>query len=482
MLSTERFLWPESIATVDRLAAERLLKPYCDATLEEAIFLAFLIHASRTGYPCIKISASQITPLPNENLIPSILEGAKRVPSNLILRLEEQYYLPHQFSLQKTCFEEWERLTKAHSLFPLTAPPEIEGLTEEQAQAVKIGCQSLVFILTGGPGTGKTHTAGRLLKALQKDSKQIAIAAPTGKAALTLEKSLENSFGCNLKAKTLHALLGVKADGSFPERLTALPYDIILIDEASMINTEMMTRLLSSIKTGAQLFLMGDPHQLPPVEGTPIFPLLVEKHTAKVKLTKCLRAETKELVEFAESIRQGATLTSNSSVQFLADSLETVLAQHLNFFPQKILSENELLSAFQKFRILTPLKVGPSGSIAVNQWIRKRLYKEGINAVPIMITANDYRLELFNGEVGILLTGFNSPEKEYVYFASGKKLPALLLPSYELAYAMTVHKSQGSEFDQVLLLLPNVPASKSIPLLYTAVTRARKKILFWQET
>lgn len=463
MLLTERFAWPESISLLDRLAAEQLLEKFPEAALTEALFLACLIHASRTGQSSVEIKEALLH------------EGV----ASLIIQEGERYYLPHNFALEQTCFKEWGRLMQANPLYPLDAEPQKESLTDEQAKAVEMGSRSLVFILTGGPGTGKTYTAGRLLQTLQKGSKQIAIAAPTGKAALTLEKSL----GGSLKAKTLHALLSVKADGSFPERLTALPYDIILIDEASMINTEMMARLLSSIKSGAQLILMGDPYQLPPVDGTPIFPLLVEKHAAKVELTKCLRAETKDLVEFAEFLRQGGKAhASNPSVQFLEDPLEEVLKAHLHHFPQNILPEEELLASFQKFRILTPLKVGPAGSIAVNQWIAKQLQKDGLNAIPIMITANDYRLELFNGEVGILMTRFPISEEDYVYFASGKKLPALLLPPYELAYAMTVHKSQGSEFEQVLLLLPEVQASESIPLLYTAVTRARKKITLWRES
>jgi exodeoxyribonuclease V alpha subunit len=487
-----------TFATVDKKAAELVLNGGSD--LKEAALVAYLIASARAGYASIEIKDDSVTPAlsQDETLLRHVIEGSKTLlmEDKPLIKVENSYYLQRNFSLEQTCLQEWERLKRSkplHTLNESIFEQELtlhDSLTIEQKNAVETGCRSLVFILTGGPGTGKTYTAGRLLGTLLKSlnsSCEIALAAPTGKAALTLEKALGSYLPGGLaKAKTLHALLGVRKDGSYPERRTMLPYDIILVDEASMIDIELMSHLLASIKSGARLILMGDPSQLPPVEGAPIFPTLAQTHQAKSQLTKCLRAETKELVSFAESILKGQPFQESESIQFIdpKESLESVLLSHLNRFPKNLpldATPDEWLAAFQKFRILTPLKVGPAGSVAINRFVAKHLQER---AIPLMITSNDYRMDLFNGEIGILITeGREIPEffgeNDYVFFASGKKIPALLLPSYELAYAMTVHKSQGSEFDEVLLLLPETATPVSIPLLYTAVTRARKKITLW---
>lgn len=493
LLESETF----TFATVDKKTAELALKG--SSNLKEAAFLAYLIASARAGHASIEIKDNVVTPalFQNKVLLDHIVEGSKTLSiENAIVKVNCRYYLQRNYSLEKTCLQEWERLKQSsplHTLEESIFKQELmlhDSLTVEQKNAVETGCRSLVFILTGGPGTGKTYTAGRLLGTLLKSINtecQIALAAPTGKAALTLEKALMSYIPGGLaKAKTLHALLGVRKDGSYPERCTMLPYDIILVDEASMIDIELMSHLLSSIKSGARLILMGDPFQLPPVEGAPIFPELSATHKDKAHLTKCLRAETTELVSFAEAIKNKQPYLASASIQFIdpSEPLESVLLSHLKYFPKNLPSDatpDHWLAAFQKFRILTPLKIGPAGSVAINRFVAKHMQGR---VIPLMITSNDYRMDLFNGEIGVLITeGAGVPEffsrNDYVFFASGKKVPALLLPSYELAYAMTVHKSQGSEFDEVLLLLPETATQVSVPLLYTAVTRARKKITLW---
>lgn len=453
------------IETIDTYTAEYLLKDEPLRSEAQMKALAQLIAASRAGITSMEF-----------DLDLSHLKG--------IVFHQGRYYLQKNFALEQRCIREWERLTKATPLHPIDLDlfeNELinSTLTEEQKHACRAGCRSLVFILTGGPGTGKTYTAGRLIEILQKAAPfhQIALAAPTGKAALNLEKSLR----IKASTKTIHALLGIRSNGSYPEP-SILPYDLVLIDEASMIDIELMGHLFASIKTGAKLILMGDPYQLPPVDGAPIFPSLVQKAAAKIDLKQCLRAETSDLITFAEEIKLGQTPKINDSVKFLkTENLNTLLSAHLDLFPQSNLPPHEWLEAFQKFRILSPTKIGPTGSIAVNQWISNHLRTR---VIPIMITANDYRMGLFNGEVGVLIAEQPNrleffSENDHVYFLSGKKIPAPLLPPFELAYAMTVHKSQGSEFEHVLLLAPEGIASLSTPLLYTAVTRARKSITIW---
>lgn len=501
-----------TIDSIDKTGSEFLLKNQVNATLSHGAFIAFLLAASRLGYPSIKLEKDRLYPalediwIADAQLMGHIWQGANTLPNDLahaVIQKENEYFLQKNFTLQKKCFDEWERLKLAKPLLPIE-PMVLEHkikelqsgslLTDEQRAALHLGLESSLFILTGGPGTGKTYTAARLLDTLLKCIQKpcvVALAAPTGKAALTLENALKNYFKEDIpfKAKTLHSLLGIRADGRVQKNIETLNADIILVDEASMIDMELMATLLASIKTGARLLLMGDPYQLPPVDGAPIFPKLCQEHLTVGKLTRCLRAETLELVHFAESIRTKVSFQPTKAVEFLDSqmSLDSLLESYFSRFPNLVPFDSpleELFGAFQKFRILTPLKVGPVGAFAINQWVYKRLRKTGLNAVPLMITTNDYRLELFNGEMGIwLLQNEESKDSlsihDMVYFPSGKKIPALLLPQHELAYAMTVHKSQGSEFDEVLLLLPKSPHPVSQELLYTAVTRARKKIALW---
>lgn len=453
------------IAPVDLAFANSLLK---NGTEEQAAFLSFMLASARAGALFIELEdAPELPPS-----VPIVKEGSK-------------YYLQRFFIAKEIAFREWERL----SATPLenSQPQDLEELNENQKKAVVMGCSSSVFILTGGPGTGKTFTAGRLLKALLASDphQQIAIAAPTGKAALTLQTALSKTLDMQLQAKTLHSLVGFKE-----EDLPFLPYDTLLIDEASMIDVELMARLLRSIKTGARLILLGDPYQLPPVEGAPIFPYLADSHAAKVELTECLRVESHDLLAAAQEILQTGQFFPSSSVKLLDIDLKEVLKSHLSLFPHRFPEGTEpaaMLAAFQRFKILTPLRKGKAGSEDINHSLFQALKHEGRSAIPIMITANDYRFELYNGEIGVLLTKqknfpFRFTQDDIVYFSATRKLPALLLPDYELAYAMTVHKSQGSEFDEVLLLLPEMSRTCSKALLYTAFTRAKKKITIWRES
>lgn len=452
------------IAPVDLAFAESLLK---NGSEEQTAFLSFMLASARGGALFVE------------------LENAPELPSSVpIVKEGSKYYLQRFFTAKETCFREWKRLCSTP--IEKSLPQNLEELNENQKKAVVMGCSSPVFILTGGPGTGKTFTAGRLLKALLaiNPRQQIAIAAPTGKAALTLQTALSKTLDIPLSAKTLHSLVGYKEDD-----IPYLPYDTLLIDEASMIDVELMARLLRSIKTGARLILLGDPHQLPPVEGAPIFPYLAESHSDKVELTDCLRVESHDLLSAAQNILQTGQFFPSSSVKLLDNDLKEVIKSHQSLFPHRFPEGTlpaAMLAAFQRFKILTPLRKGKAGSEEINRSLFQALKHDGLNAIPIMITANDYRFELYNGEIGVLLTKqknlpFRFTQEDIVYFSATRKLPALLLPDYELAYAMTVHKSQGSEFDEALLLLPEMSHACSKALLYTAFTRAKKRITIWKE-
>lgn len=485
----------------DIYATEEVEIPYIDRafastygkSVPEQLFLSYLFAASRSGHLSVQVGAEGILPDPTElygclHLIEQyreqVVKGAHQLdPSLPVIYAEGGYRLERLHAAREKVLKEWKRLTEAETTQTIALPKEgLESLTEEQRQAVQSACVHSPFILTGGPGTGKTFTASRILKALIEGSSgrpfRIAIAAPTGKAALHMANVMKKGLDYPFESMTLHRLI---RQGS-----SVLPYDLYLIDESSMIDLELMAEWLPKVKTSARIILLGDPHQLPPVECGSLFAELCRTHPHSVKLTRCLRAELTDLVACAEQLLQSGTFHASESVQLHphVSRLEPFLEGFLDWFPVNAdHADRELFSHFEKFRILSPLRKGKIGVDHVNRFILAKLYsrhQNGCFPIPIMVTKNDAKLDLFNGEMGILLTRHAPFEPltpdDLIHFPNGRTLPALLLSDFDYGYAMTVHKSQGSEFDQVLLLLGDDPLSKKKELLYTAATRARKKL------
>lgn len=464
----------------------------------ETLFLSYLFAATRAGYLSVKVDQDAIIPDPQELYGPladraaygeQLIEAVQSLDASLpVDHADGKFMIRRLFLAREIVLKEWKRLNDAIS-YPQIDEQKLQGqlktlqaLTPEQKCAVETACRTTPFILTGGPGTGKTFTAGKILQTLLAStlphSLRIVIAAPTGKAALHLEKTLKEITSEPIEAMTLHRLIQNKS--------SVLPYDLYLIDESSMIDLELMAKWLPKVKSSARVILLGDPHQLPPVECGSLFSELCLTHPHQVKLTKCLRAELSELVECAKELLQSSTFLPSAAVELHKEmnNPETLLEKHLAAFPSSASRiSSDLFASFDRFRILSPLRKGMIGIEKINRYFLSKLYSqchEGLFPVPLMLTTNDPKLRLFNGETCILLTNHSpfdsmTPDDQ-VYFPDGRVIPALLLPGFEYAYAMTVHKSQGSEFDHVLLLLGDDPLSKKRELLYTAATRARKKL------
>lgn len=468
--------------------------PFIDIAFSEQLslheshhhFLSYLLAASRKGFLFVSIKEHEVKPPLNEVF--------EEIPYNFKVEIPQHplpegivqdgccYYLERYYVAKKNVFKEWQRLSNA-KVNPISPSLIHADLNGAQKEAVVTSLKSPTLILTGGPGTGKTYTAALIVKTIldslsveERKDFEIAITAPTGKAALNLLQALSNSISTTtLQAKTIHSLLGLKKEVSQYREIPILPFDLIIIDEASMIGVELMETLLSSIKTGAKVILIGDPFQLPPVDGAEILkPLLLEAES-QVELKECKRVDRKELLQIAEEVK------NNLAVKATLDNISKneLFLQFLNKY--SFLPDEDCLNNLKKFCILTPLRKGALGSILINEWFLKHLPKNKKLAIPIIISENDYRFDLFNGELGVVITEnpYQFDVKDSVYFPLGKTLPALLLPRFEYAFSLTVHKSQGSEFDEVLLVLPE-KLTVSKELLYTAVTRARKKLDVWQ--
>lgn len=416
--------------------------------------------------------------------------------------------------------------------------------TVGQRRAAAVAALHGLGILCGGPGTGKTHTVARLLALLVELAgdrpPRIALAAPTGKAAQRLAESLRKSadvlpagFKLPDSVPTLHRLLGLRPDGSARHDADhPLACDLLLIDEASMVDLPLLARTLRALPATARLILLGDPNQLASVEAGAVLGELcagaggysaagVARLAAATGdtapgggmggigdaialLTHSYRFEGGGAIgRLAAAVNSGdadaalALLREGASVRFEAidtpAALNTCIAAHVVPALQTLFETANPVSALARlgeFQVLTALREGPFGVSGVNAAIERALHRRGLirgqganyPGRPLLIGSNDYALGLFNGDLGLLLPDASGALR--AWFAGPDGSPRALtpsrLPAHESAYALTVHKSQGSEFGQVLLILPPQPNPLlTRELIYTALTRARDGVTVW---
>lgn len=498
-------------------------------------------------------------------------------------------------------------------LFPNAAQPDWQMLAAANA------CLNRFSVITGGPGTGKTTTVTRLLAALisQQPNLRIALAAPTGKAAarlvesiLAAKETLAETFPLAKKIPvssfTLHRLLGWRPDGFTYNHKKTLPYDLVIVDEASMVDLPMMAQLMEAVGDNTRLILLGDKDQLASVEAGSVLGDLCDSGVSvndysahglqvdraaqleqlcglpKGQLSPFIEENAPLMANSLTQLRVSHRFTSDSGIGQLATAvnvgridwvgqsfqkyddinLYTCLAAPFSksLFSKSPSSKNDqnkensdriaaaeqawqeqvvngyrhylnaieqgdhpfqVLQLFNKFQLLCALRQGSSGLHALNERVQKLLQARGLLSIdvaatgggqnrwyvgrPVMISRNDYELNLFNGDIGIAMMVDSTPikkgskngnteegEKELkVCFMDSSsdansraadnndgKIRQLLptrLPEHETAFAMTVHKSQGSEFEDVALVLPDVVNPViSRELIYTAITRGKK--------
>ena len=382
-------------------------------------------------------------------------------------------------------------------------------LDEHQMTAVKEAVRNGLLIITGGPGTGKTTTINTIIKYFEMEGLGIFLAAPTGRAA----KRMSETTG--FEARTIHRMLelngGVDGAAGFERNeQNPLETDVVIIDEMSMVDISLMHALLKAVAVGTRLILVGDVNQLPSVGSGSVLRDIIRSHECNVvMLTKIFRqASTSDIIVNAHKINQGEEVTlDNKSMDFFflkrydADVIISVVLQLIKQKLPKFVDATPY-----DIQVLTPMRKGLLGVERLNGILQRYLnppspqkrekehgdilFREGDK---IMQTRNNYQLEweirtkyglsvdkgtgVFNGDMGIVREINDFAETMTVEFDEGRMVeyPYKLLDELELAYAITIHKSQGSEYPAVVIPLLSGPSMlMNRNLLYTAVTRARK--------
>lgn len=382
-------------------------------------------------------------------------------------------------------------------------------LDEHQVEAVKEAVRNGLLVITGGPGTGKTTTINTIIRYFELEGMDIFLAAPTGRAA----KRMSETTG--FEARTIHRMLelngGMEGNAGFERNeQNPLETDVIIIDEMSMVDISLMYALLKAIAAGTRLILVGDVNQLPSVgPGSVLKDIIDSNEFHTVKLTKIFRqASTSDIIVNAHKINRGEPVSlDNKSMDFFflkryeADKIINVTLQLIKQKLPKFVGASEY-----DIQVLTPMRKGLLGvdrlngilQMYLNPADKRKREKEHGNTIfregdKVMQTKNNYQLEweirskyglcidkgtgIFNGDMGIIEEINDFAETMTVSFDEGRMVeyPYKLLDELELAYAVTIHKSQGSEYPAVVIPLLSGPRMlMNRNLLYTAVTRAKK--------
>ena len=359
-------------------------------------------------------------------------------------------------------------------------------LAEMQREAVRQSVARKVLVITGGPGTGKTTILRGLLAMFEKKDLRLTLAAPTGRAAKRMEAAT------NRMASTIHRLLefSPKFGGFSRNAANPLETDLLVVDETSMVDVQLMASLLDALPDPARLVLVGDVDQLPSVgAGNVLFDIIASNSVPVVRLDTVYRqAAESGIVTNAHGINRGSYPQFNDRDCFFVERKEGVAAREtIVELVTKRIPQKFGLDPMRDIQVLAPMHKGECGVAALNEALQAHLNASGrpVPRMPwrvgdkVMQTRNNYDLDVFNGDVGIVAKCEEDAGEVQIDFEDRSVLYGLEeADDLVLAYAATVHKSQGSEYPAVVMpILPQFFVMLQRNLLYTAVTRARQILI-----
>lgn len=431
-------------------------------------------------------------------------------------------------------WRQWhEEYALARQLAKLLAPqpavqvslPSDDPANALQRAAIELAARQPFSIITGGPGTGKTFTLVRIVRALQaaQPELRIALAAPTGKAAQRMQAVLSAEFsqagiamGNMQTAQTVHRLLGLGGAAPRYHAKNLLPFDLIVIDEGSMLDLALASQLFAAIGAGTRLIILGDANQLSAVDAGAVLADLSEAAQLaayRIELQESRRFDAQQGIgRLAAAVLQNDRMAIGQALA--ASTLNTGQVQHhLPDVAQPEVSYSQLwqgfavyvealqqrapvadlFACFEQYRILCAQRSGLFGTQQVNRamssrlqlalGIRKSRQQEWYHGRPVLVTRNDYGLRLSNGDIGLCLADEQGRwQLHFSHLPEPIAVTRIALEQLETAFALTIHKSQGSEFLRVAMLLDhNAGALLSRELVYTAITRAKQQIDVWAD-
>ncbi|CAN7232515.1 exodeoxyribonuclease V subunit alpha [Mycolicibacterium frederiksbergense] len=501
----------------DIQVAQRLTALAGETSQDVALAVRLVVRALRGGSVCVDLRAAapEVGLEADEWLAAVAASPLAQTPPVLRLFGDLLYLDRYWLEEQQVCTDV---LTLVGTVPPGRAPDVLRLFDDdyaEQRAAANMALSQGLTVLTGGPGTGKTTTVARLLALLAEQaalegrpSPRIALAAPTGKAAARLQEAVQAAVDAldaadrsrltGLQATTLHRLLGSRPDTSSRfrhHRGNRLPHDVIVVDETSMVSLTMMARLLEAVRPDTRLLLVGDPDQLASVEAGAVLADLVQGlGAARVASLTTSHRFGADIGELAAAVRDGDADTAlavlragGAHIEWLqsAQSLRDVLLpQALRLREACVLGDTATaLRTLEEHRLLCAHRREVAHwNRQVQRWLTEAtgepLWSTWYAGRPILVTANDYGLKLYNGDTGVtvatpdgLRVAVGGPSLRTLTFAPGR------LAEVDTMHAMTIHKSQGSQSAEVTVLLP--PEDSQLltrELFYTAVTRAQSRV------
>jgi exodeoxyribonuclease V alpha subunit len=516
------------IDSSDVLVAQRLTALAKETDERVALAVAFAVRGLRGGSVCVDLRSLQaqvdVPDLPwpaVEEWVAAVAASPLLEPPHVLRQQGELLYLDRYWREERQVAEDLLSMVSGGGDGPAAHVDRLfpEGY-EEQREAAELALSQRLTVLTGGPGTGKTTTVARLLALLAEQAGssrlRIALAAPTGKAAARLQEAVQLEIDqlelvdqrriSGLHATTLHRLLGSRPDNSSRfrhHRGNRLPHDVIVVDETSMVSLTMMARLLEAVRPQARLLLVGDPDQLASVDAGAVLADLVDglggRDDVRIAELKTSHRFGESIGALASAIRVGDADIAIEVLRAGGEHIEWIDAEDPTADLRKVLQPHALrlreagvlgdggaaLTTLAEHRLLCAHRRGLYGvqhwNRQVERWLTEAtgepIWTSWYAGRPVLVTANDYGLGLYNGDSGVTVAGDSGLRAVIAGAEEPVTIATSRLSDVDTMHAMTIHKSQGSQASEVTVLMPPVESRLlTRELFYTAVTRAKAKV------